>query len=132
MTTTTTVHALSNIDSDISNVLPQQLHVNIPIQGDGNDQSAYLRTEFIDNKMHSVAKRKANHLMRTSMINTSPPRPGQISLVLVFDATESMSNDLHQLRQGAEKMFDKFAGLENNPIYNYIFVPFREENGTIG
>lgn len=127
-------HALLNIDSNISNVLPQQLHVtfhNSSIWGKGNDQSAYLKTEFFDNAIHSIVKRKANNLLRTSMKNKSP-RPDERSLVLVFDATESMSNALQQLRQGAEKMFNKLSELKDNPIYSYIFVPFREENGAIG
>lgn len=128
----TSTHTLSNINSNVSNVGPQQLHVNIPAQGNEmNDQSAYLKNEIIDNTVHFIEKRKANNLVRTSMKNKSP-QPGQRSLVLVFDATESMLDNLKQLRQGAEKLINKLSGLEDNPIYNYIFVPFREENGTIG
>lgn len=119
-------HALSNIDNNVSNV-----YVNTPELGKPNEQSAHLKPQIIDNAVHSIEKRKVNNLMRTSMKNKFP-RPGQRSLALVFDATESMSHDLKQLRQGAENIFNKLSGLDDNPIYNYIFVPFREENGAIG
>ncbi|XP_037039189.1 hemicentin-1-like isoform X2 [Bradysia coprophila] len=54
------------------------------------------------------------------------PRPGQTSLVIVFDGTGSMENCLIQLRAGAKQIIDKFAERNDNPIYNYIFVPFRD------
>lgn len=128
----TSTHALSNIDNTASNVRPQQLHVNITAQSDEmNDQSAYLKNYINENRVHYIEKRKANNLVRTLMKNKSP-RPSQRSLVLVFDATESMLDNLKQLRQGAENLINKLSELEDNPIYNYIFVPFREENGTIG
>lgn len=54
------------------------------------------------------------------------PKPGQTSLVIVFDGTGSMENCLIQLRAGAKQIIDKFANRDDNPIYNYIFVPFRD------
>lgn len=54
------------------------------------------------------------------------PKPGQTSLVIVFDGTGSMENCLIQLRSGAKQIIEKFADREDNPIFNYIFVPFRD------
>uniref|UniRef100_A0A1Q3FR61 Putative axon guidance receptor dscam n=1 Tax=Culex tarsalis TaxID=7177 RepID=A0A1Q3FR61_CULTA len=54
------------------------------------------------------------------------PADGQRSLVIVFDATGSMLDDLHQLREGAKLIIDEITQLKNNPIYNYVFVPFRD------
>ncbi|XP_055613324.1 hemicentin-1-like [Uranotaenia lowii] len=54
------------------------------------------------------------------------PSEGQRSLVIVFDATGSMLDDLNQLRDGAKLIIDEITQLENNPIYNYVFVPFRD------
>ncbi|XP_053693670.1 hemicentin-1-like isoform X2 [Sabethes cyaneus] len=51
---------------------------------------------------------------------------GQRSLVIVFDATGSMLDDLKQLRDGAKLIIDEITHLKNNPIYNYVFVPFRD------
>lgn len=51
---------------------------------------------------------------------------GQTSLVIVFDGTGSMTNCLVQLRHGAKLIIDKFANSDANPIYNYVFVPFRD------
>lgn len=53
-------------------------------------------------------------------------KPGQTSLVIVFDGTGSMENCLIQLRSGAKMIIEKFANEDENPIYNYIFVPFRD------
>lgn len=128
-----TPHALSNVDSDVSNVLLKQLHMNIPALNRRNDdQSAYLEYEFIENAMHSIGKRDANYSVDVSM-KSELPRPDQRSLALVCDATETFDPDnRQQLRRGAEKIFDKFSSLDESPIYNYIFVPFSGENGTIG
>lgn len=84
-----------------------------------------------DNSVHSIKKRKTNSLVQTSMKNKSP-RPDQRSLVLIFDATESMSTDLPHIQQGVKKITNKLSNLDENPIYNYIFVPYHEKNGTIG
>ncbi|XP_019553970.3 hemicentin-1 [Aedes albopictus] len=54
------------------------------------------------------------------------PTEGQRSLVIVFDATGSMLDDLKQLTEGAKLIINEITGLENNPIYNYVFVPFRD------
>lgn len=53
-------------------------------------------------------------------------KPGQTSLVLVFDGTGSMESCLIQLRSGAQQIIEKFADRDDNPIYNYVFVPFRD------
>lgn len=52
--------------------------------------------------------------------------PGQTSLVIVFDGTGSMYDCLVQLRSGAKLIIEKFAHSDANPIYNYVFVPFRD------
>lgn len=53
-------------------------------------------------------------------------RPDQKSLLIVFDATGSMSSDLAQLRSGAEEIVNKLASQEESPIYNYILSVFRD------
>uniref|UniRef100_A0A6B2E6L7 Putative cell adhesion molecule n=1 Tax=Phlebotomus kandelakii TaxID=1109342 RepID=A0A6B2E6L7_9DIPT len=55
-----------------------------------------------------------------------PPRPGQASLVIIFDTTSSMGDDLEELRAGAAFIIRKMMNKVNNPIYNYIFVPFND------
>lgn len=59
------------------------------------------------------------------------PKPGQTSLVIVFDGTGSMENCLIQLRAGAKQIIDKFSDRDDNPIYNYIFVPFRDPRKSL-
>ncbi|KFB46823.1 AGAP002268-PA-like protein [Anopheles sinensis] len=55
-----------------------------------------------------------------------PPKQGQRSLVIVFDATGSMLDDLQQLRDAARLIIAEITQKDSNPIFNYIFVPFRD------
>ncbi|XP_055376724.1 hemicentin-1-like [Condylostylus longicornis] len=57
---------------------------------------------------------------------TTSPNTGQKSLVMVFDGTGSMFDDLAQMIEAAELITKEFIASENNPIFNYIFVPFRD------
>lgn len=65
-------------------------------------------------------------MTRVPSINASRPKPGQTSLVIVFDGTGSMENCLIQLRTGAKLIIERFVNRSDNPIYNYVFVPFRD------
>lgn len=57
---------------------------------------------------------------------TNRPRPDQRSLLIIFDATGSMSTDLMQLRGAAQEIINTFSSRENNPIYNYVLSIFRD------
>lgn len=48
------------------------------------------------------------------------------SLVIVFDTTWSMDDDLQALRAGAAHIVKEMLKKEKNPIYSYIFVPFND------
>lgn len=54
------------------------------------------------------------------------PRPDQRSLLIVFDATGSMHDDLEQLRAGAQEIVNELSAREDNPIYNYVLVVYRD------
>lgn len=54
------------------------------------------------------------------------PAPGQSSLVVVFDGTTSMFDDLQQLKMAAAGIIKQVQSRATNPIYNYILVPFRD------
>lgn len=54
------------------------------------------------------------------------PRPDQRSLLIVFDATGSMHNDLEQLRAGAQEIVNELSAREDNPIFNYVLVVYRD------
>lgn len=53
-------------------------------------------------------------------------RPDQKSLMIIFDTTGSMSDDLDQLRGAAEEIVNTFSAKANNPIYNYILSLFND------
>lgn len=74
----------------------------------------------------NVSLNTSSIIKRNSGFRRARPKPGQTSLVIVFDGTGSMTNCLEQLRNGAQQIIDKFMNDDENPIYNYIFVPFRD------
>lgn len=80
---------------------------------------------FKPSETESIGDDESIEVMFASKVRTKP-KPGQTSLVIVFDGTGSMENCLIQLRAGAKQIIDKFSHREDNPIYNYIFVPFRD------
>lgn len=51
---------------------------------------------------------------------------GGKSLVIVFDTTWSMDDDLQELRLGAAHIVKEMSRKEKNPISNYVFVPFND------
>lgn len=134
-------HSFTVGDSHISNIVSTKLRLNnlVPSEESDNitcfknvinDQELYTNS-LIRNSDHTIQKREVNNFFNSSMRNKSS-RTGQRSLVLVLDVTESMSTDLPQIQQGVKKIIHKLSDLEDNPINNYIFVPFREENGIKG
>lgn len=54
------------------------------------------------------------------------PKPNQKSLVFIFDGTSSMTRDLEQLRTAAKQIVNELSLREDNPIFNYILVIFRD------
>lgn len=54
------------------------------------------------------------------------PRSDQRSLLIVFDATGSMYDDLEQLRAGAQEIVTELSARDDNPIYNYVLVVYRD------
>lgn len=55
------------------------------------------------------------------------PRPDQKSLLIIFDATGSMSKDLAQVKASAQDIVVALAEHAENPIYNYVLSAFRDE-----
>lgn len=48
------------------------------------------------------------------------------SLVIVFDATASMGDDLVQLRSSAIEIINDLSSQEKNEIINFILIVFRD------
>lgn len=122
--------SLLNIDSDIYSVVKRQVTYT--------DNNATFKSNYLQNLPNYYFENYDNFESRTmkkrniiNKLNTFHPTD-QTSFVIVFDATESMANDLEQLKYGVQKIVNKFTIDDNSPIYNYIFVPFREEDGKIG
>ena len=58
-------------------------------------------------------------------------RVDQKSFLIIFDGTRSMGTDLAQLKSAAEEIINDFSKRENNQIFNYILVVFRDPGKSI-
>lgn len=54
------------------------------------------------------------------------PRADQKSLLIIFDGTGSMHDDLQQLTQGAQEIINDLSSRNDSPIFNYVLVVFRD------
>lgn len=66
-----------------------------------------------------------NYYVSGSEVATDEYESGR-SLVIVFDTTWSMDDDLQELRLGAAQIVKEMLKKDKNPIYNYVFVPFND------
>lgn len=116
---------LENYETDLPDAVDQQTTTKEPtllVQG-LHLNGTLVDVSSSDELLSKVENRKySTKLNRQKVVR----KPGQTSLVIVFDGTGSMENCLKQLRTGAKMIIEKFANDDENPIYNYIFVPFRD------
>lgn len=54
------------------------------------------------------------------------PRIDQKSLLIIFDGTGSMYDDLQQLRLGAQEIVNDLSSRNDSPIFNYVLVVYRD------
>lgn len=128
--------ALSNIDnSDVIEVSNQhQTHIDNIVKNDFNSgknkQNGYFQSRTIDSLSY-IDKQNVNENGSKSK-KRHTPSTNQKSLVFVFDVSASMLDDLEQFKRGAQLIVNKFSQRKDNPIYNYIFVPFRDAGQFLG
>lgn len=118
---------ISSADKNIN------LVTNNSTSGDENEEEfelPNLRNKCSKNEQYVLsvtselsANSRKRHINKNHLYN---PRSDQRSLVIVFDATGSMQDSLNVLRNSARNIIDKFSSWNHSPIYNYIFVPFRD------
>lgn len=121
--------------ADKSNIV---LVTNNSTSGDENEDEfelPKLRNNCLNNEQYvlsvtseSSANSRKRHTNKNHLnsIDSYNPRSDQRSLVIVFDATGSMEESLNVLQNSARDIIDKFSSWNHGPIYNYIFVPFRD------
>jgi hypothetical protein len=54
------------------------------------------------------------------------PNDYQRSLLLIFDGTGSMFKELEKLRRAAKEIIAELSSFQDNPIFNYVLVIFRD------
>ena len=87
-----------------------------------NQQDTLLQHGIHDDKSMNKNKRHASGRNEYK----DRPRPNQRSLVIIFDGTASMHDDLKQLTDGAQKIVNELSKRKDNPIFNYVLVVFRD------
>ena len=62
----------------------------------------------------------------TSSVDPPDIPEGAASLAFVFDVTGSMHNDLVQVIEGAREILQTTLARNEQPLYNYVLVPFKD------
>ncbi|CDW55084.1 I-set and ig and VWA 2 domain containing protein [Trichuris trichiura] len=82
--------------------------------------------------MRFKAAMRSNHFAATSQRNAHNDhshennRPGASSLTFVIDVTGSMYDDLVQVREGYQRIFDTVLSQRERQVSNYVLVPFHD------
>lgn len=93
-----------------------------------NEKSVAYDVIMLDNH-HSMSIDGSRIVKREASVDDDfrdRPRSDQKSLLIVFDATGSMHDDLEQLRAGAREIINEMSARSDNPVFNYILVVFRD------
>ena len=80
----------------------------------------------VNTQHNSTGSAGTNNITKVYYNSNEPPKPGQKSLLIVFDGTLSMTKDLEQLRIAAREIINDFSNRKDNSIYNYVLVVFRD------
>lgn len=77
--------------------------------------------------MVSMAKWIVAIALLCATVQGDPQKPVKgRNLVIVFDTTVSMQDDLLYFRAGAEYIVKEMMKKESSPISNYVFAPFND------
>ena len=77
--------------------------------------------------MVSMAKWIVAIALLCATVEGDPHKPVKgRNLVIVFDTTVSMKDDLLYFRAGAEYIVKEMMKKESSPISNYVFAPFND------
>ncbi|CRK98213.1 CLUMA_CG011576, isoform A [Clunio marinus] len=112
--------------------LKSEMYVESSVANDNicnnHEKNVAFDVILFEKKSHNESKirkkRQAPYDNRIEYKNR--PRSDQKSLVIVFDATGSMHDDLEQLRAGAKQIVTELSARDDNPIFNYILVVYRD------
>lgn len=65
------------------------------------------------------------------MTSSMAQKPHQKSLLIVFDGTGSMDNNLAQLKPIVEDIIKEYSSRADKPIYNYVLTVFNDPGKSI-
>lgn len=87
-----------------------------------NEKNVAFDVILIDKK--NIVKR--NVPRASNDMHKDRPRADQKSLLIIFDGTGSMYDDLQQLRMGAQEIINDLSSRNDSPIFNYVLVVYRD------
>lgn len=93
-----------------------------------NEKNVAFDVILIDNNkiIHKRETASTHSNDGDKLSSKSRPRPDQKSLLIVFDGTGSMHDDLQQLRSGAQEIINDLSSRNDSPIFNYALVVYRD------
>nr|XP_053650237.1 hemicentin-1-like [Cherax quadricarinatus] len=120
--------------------LPQNTNVHNPHEVTRNQDlpengSASRSSEEIINKIKTATSTRLSVSSKLGVQfsqgyidlgSRDPVQEGAATLAFVFDTTGSMSDDLKQVIDGADKILNTVLEKFERPIHNYVFVPFHD------
>lgn len=84
-------------------------------------------SDYLKELKEKNRKVKEQQEIEEALENNMTKRNSSVSLAFVFDSTGSMWDDLEQLKEGAGAIMTTMMERQlENPIYNYILVPFHD------
>jgi hemicentin len=112
---------LASADKPYQNSSAAYNSVSIDNICNNNEKNVAFDVVLIDNKKlvkRDVPQNGDKHKER--------PRADQKSLLIIFDGTGSMYDDLQQLRSGAQEIINDLSMRNDSPIFNYVLVVYRD------
>lgn len=94
-----------------------------------NEKNVAFDVILIDNDElvnKNIVKREASSSSHKVDKHKKRPRADQKSLLIIFDGTGSMHDDLQQLRSGAQEIINDLSSRNDSPIFNYVLVVYRD------
>lgn len=94
------------------------------------DISDVVCAEYLKVDIKNDGNNSTDNAGVTSPTQNLPKRVEKKSLLIVFDGTNSMGDDLEQMRSAASDIVNNLSNKTNQPIKNYVLSVFRDP-GTI-
>lgn len=90
-----------------------------------------VKSNIVDDECESDDTTVENEITNSidkqiSSVSKSERKNAKKSLVIVFDGTNSMKEDLDQMRDAAKEIITELSEVKDKPIKNYVLTVFKD------